>query len=87
MYPIGRDKALFSLSFGFSRERWEELANAFTAHAASNEIAFEEGSEWGKNYSIIGTRECPDGRHPVVTSVWFAGHGGTVPRLITANPE
>jgi len=86
-HPIGRDKALFFASFGFSSERWEELATALKAHAANNEVMSVEDSEWGKNYSIIGRLECPDGRKPHIKSVWFAEHGGIVPKLITAYPE
>jgi hypothetical protein len=86
-HQIGRDKALFFGSFGFSSERWEELAAALKAHAASNEVISVEDSEWGKNYSIIGELESLDGRKPRVRSVWFVEHGGTVPGLITAYPE
>jgi hypothetical protein len=86
-HPIGRDKALFFSSLGFSSERWEELASALKAHAANHEVASQEDSMWGTNYSIIGELQCPDGRQPRIRSVWFVEHGGTIPKLITAYPE
>jgi hypothetical protein len=86
-HPVGRDKALFFSAFGFARERWQELAIALKAHAVNNEISSAEDSEWGKNYAIVGKLECPDGREPRVTSVWFVEHGGTVPKLVTAYRE
>jgi len=85
-HPIGHDKARFFSSFGFSSERWKELASALKAHAANQEVASQEVSEWGTNYSIIGELECPDGRQPRIRSVWFMEHGGTIPKLSTACP-
>jgi uncharacterized protein DUF6883 len=86
-HSIGRDKAAFFLQFGFSRERWRELAAALRTHAARHEVASAEDSKWGKKYSIIGALDCPDGRAPAVRSVWFVKDGETVPTLITAYPE
>jgi len=86
-HPIGLYKAVFFSAFGFSRERWQQLARALTTHAARYEVASAADSEWGKNYSIIGELECPDGRAPRVRVVWFVKHGDTAPKLITAYPE
>jgi hypothetical protein len=86
-HPIGRDKAAFFLAFGFSGERWEDLARALKEHAAMHEIASVTESDWGKNYSIIGSLNCPDGRQPGVRSVWFVKRGETIPTLLTAYPE
>jgi hypothetical protein len=86
-HPIGRDKAAFFLAFGFSRERWEELAGALRSHAARHEVVSATESDWGKNYSIIGSLDCPDGRQPDVKSVWFVKRGETIPTLLTAYPE
>jgi hypothetical protein len=37
-HPRGKDKAIFFMRFGFSKEAWEQLADALLAHVANNEV-------------------------------------------------
>lgn len=82
----GRDKAEFFLRFGFTAERWEDLASALRVHGASHEAVMEREDEFGVRYSVDGMLGSPDGRNPSVKSVWMVDRGGSSPRLISAYP-
>jgi len=82
----GRHKAAFFAGFGFSVDPWQELAAALLQHVADHEVAKEEDSPFGKRYVVDGTMRAPDGRTPVVRSVWFIDTGTDIPRFVTAYP-
>jgi hypothetical protein len=50
----GRSKAKFFMRFGFSRESWEELAEALRNHAMNHEVTNIETSPFGIRYIIEG---------------------------------
>lgn len=85
-HPDGRGKAQFFARFGFSAGNWQVLASALLDHAAHNEVARVENSSFGTRYIVEGIMETPDGRKPVVRSVWFIEHGSRTPRFVTAYP-
>ncbi|HUT56830.1 MAG TPA: hypothetical protein VNA25_03020 [Phycisphaerae bacterium] len=85
-HPVGRLKAAFFCEFGFSAESWEALAEALAEHAASNEVAVSEKTEFGTRFAVDGPLNTPSGRHPVIRSVWFVELGQSTPRLVTAYP-
>ena len=82
----GRSKAEFFTRYGFSVDRWEELAAALLRHAAGHAIAKIEDSPFGARYIIEGGLSTPDGRVPVIRSVWFIETGAHIPRFVTAYP-
>ena len=84
--PRGRAKAAFFLSFGFSVVRWEELAEALRRHAAAHEVARIMETAYGPRYHVDGEMETPDGRNPLVRTVWQIDLGSDHPRFITAHP-
>lgn len=84
--PRGRSKANFFLGFGFSVDSWDRLARALEAHAASHEVARVVETPYGPRYYVEGLIETPDGRNPMIRTVWQVDHGTTYPRLITAHP-
>ncbi|HEY8324673.1 MAG: DUF6883 domain-containing protein [Ktedonobacterales bacterium] len=79
-------KAAFFVSFGFSLERWELLHDALLAHAALHEVVRGVDSPHGAKYIIEGSLTTPDGRNPLVRSVWIIETGSHAPRLVTAYP-
>jgi len=85
-HPDGKNKAEFFTRFGFDVERWELLANAMVRHAVRHDVVRTVESAHGTRYAVDGPLECPDGRHPLVRSVWLIEKGSRVPRLITAYP-
>ena len=85
-HRTGRSKAEFFSRFGFMAGSWEELARALVRHAAANEVAKTEDSAFGKRYIIEGPLDAPDGRSPLLRSVWFVEQGQTAPHFVTAYP-
>ena len=84
--PRGRAKTDFFLRFGFSAARWEELAEALRRHATSHAVARVLETAYGPRYHVDGEMETPDGRSPLVRTVWQIDLGSDHPRFITAYP-
>jgi hypothetical protein len=85
-HPDGKSKADFFGRFGFTSTKWEVFAEAMRIHAQKNETTKCVETGHGKRNSIDGTLEVPDGRRPMVRTVWIVETGKTAPRLITAHP-
>ena len=85
-HPLGQYKAAFFNQFGFRSDRWELLADALRKHALTNGVTARQDTVFGTRYTLQGPLEAPDGRQPIVRSVWFIDAGGTVPRFVTAYP-
>jgi hypothetical protein len=85
-HRYGSSKARFFRSFGFNVETWQTLANALRNHGARRETARVTETGFGPRYQIDGELEAPDGRRPMVRTVWQHDHGQLAPRLITAYP-
>ena len=85
-HPDKRERAKFFMSFGFSAESWKVLARALRRHAANHDVAKVEILSFGTQYVIDGIILTPDGRTPLVRSVWLVLIGESVPRFITAYP-
>jgi hypothetical protein len=79
-------KARFFLSCGFSGEDWRAFARALKAHGNAYEVLNEVVSGYGTKYEIEGPLTCPDGRKPVIRTVWQINRDELAPRLITAYP-
>ncbi|MDE2780393.1 MAG: hypothetical protein OXI91_12065 [Chloroflexota bacterium] len=84
--PDGASKARFFYLFGFRREQWQVLAQALRELCLQYEVAEVLEKEYGTQHVIIGQITSPDGRNPLVKTVWQFDHGVEVPRLITAYP-
>jgi hypothetical protein len=85
-HRYGASKARFFVQFGFHAEAWEELALALQEHGRQNEVRKARETGFGPRYEVEGELRAPDGRRPLVCSVWQVDQGETAPRLITAYP-
>ncbi len=85
-HPIGGGKARFFLSFGFRREAWNVLADAFRKHAQENLVANSISDADGVTYLVEGPLETLSGRKPYVRTIWLIETGDVAPRFITAYP-
>ena len=83
--PDGGSKAEFFARFGFRVEDWEVLAEALRRHGAHHDVVYTVDSAYGTRYAVDGRLETPDGRNPLVRTVWII-KGSRAPRLITAHP-
>jgi hypothetical protein len=86
-HPDGRAKAGFFLAHGFTADAWELLADALRAHCVQHPAQRKKESSFGARYVVDGKLRSPDGRAPLVRSVWFIDDGGGAPRLVTAYPS
>jgi hypothetical protein len=85
-HPDGAPKAAFFLRFGFSVEKWQVMAEALCFHARDNDVGNSVASSYGVRYTVDGVVQSPDGRNPLIRSVWIVEKGSRRPRLITAHP-
>src|SRR5512146_2660182 len=85
-HRVGRAKAAFFASFGFTLEGWKTLADALRLHALEHEVKTTEKTPFGMNYVVEGPLRVPDGRTPWVRVVWFVETDEAIPRLATAYP-
>ncbi|OGK08574.1 MAG: hypothetical protein A2W80_05375 [Candidatus Riflebacteria bacterium GWC2_50_8] len=83
---VGRSKAKFFNSVGFTGQNWQILAVALKEHAQKNTVTRTEKTEFGTKYSIEGKLNSPDGRNPLGRAIWFIDYGEQVPRLVTVHP-
>jgi hypothetical protein len=86
MHPVGRSKARFFRWFGFVEDAPEELAGALLAHVRNYAAASIEVSPYGTKYRVEGRLISPDGRNPLVGSVWIILDGEIIRRFVTAFP-
>ena len=85
-HPVGRHKAVFFTRFGFTADDWSALASALMQHAADHDTAFTDESPFGTRYTVEGELDTPDGRTPIIRTVWFIETGEETPRFVTAYP-
>lgn len=85
-HPDGQHKAAFFRSFGFDRDRIDELISALRRHARENPVVAVRETGFGLSYTVDGGLTAPDGRRPQMRTVWFMVPGGPAPRLVTAHP-
>ena len=86
-HPDGRGKAIFFSRFGFHTNQWQVFAAALRQHAAAHEVVAIDQTPFGTRYVIEGPLDTPDGRNPLVRTVWFIATDETIPRLVTAYPH
>jgi len=83
---IGRWKARFFLSIGFSEEKADELKDALMNVAKNGEIKSTIKTDFGVKFVVEGVIWGPGGRRAAIRTIWIAETGQDRPRLITAYP-
>lgn len=86
LHPDGSHKAEFFTRHGFRMEHWEVLREALQTHGTRHPVVKTVESTHGTRYAVDGALATPDGRNPLVRTVWLIEKGSTRPRLITAYP-
>lgn len=85
-HPIGRFKASFFRSLGYSDLAPERLEQDFRGLVARTEAIPKGGNAYGRKYEVRGTLTGPSGRQAEVVTIWIVLSGEDVPRLVTAYP-
>ena len=86
-HPKGKDKAEFFTRFGFSLAEWQILRDALLTHARVYEVTSTREVYDGTNYSLHGALSTPDGRNPLIRTVWIIREGQNIPSFVTAYPK
>jgi len=82
--PQNGGKAGLFVRFGFSQNKWEQLAEAIATHPVDNAVTVEVASLHGRKFVVRCNLRTPDGRNPCLTTVWMMDIGSSIPRLVTA---
>ena len=85
-HPIGRYKATFFRSLGYSQDTWERLEVDLRAMLAQDAEP-AEASSYGQKYVVSGSLTGPTGRSARVIAVWTILTGDDTPRFVTAYPK
>ena len=82
----GAPKAKFFTRFGFAIDRPGELAVSLRDHAVSAEVTKQLAFDFGEKFVLEGPLKTPDGRSPILISIWVREGEQPEPRLVTAYP-
>jgi hypothetical protein len=85
-HPLGRFKARFFASLGFTAENWGQLERAFREQHLPEEAEPAEAGKHGQAFIVRAILRGPTGASAPVVSVWFVRTGEGVARFITAYP-
>jgi hypothetical protein len=85
-HPVGRFKASFFVSLGYSALDWERLAADLLRHAIEYSAVPRETSQYGQKYEVRGTLTGPADKSAVLVTIWIVRCGEDFPRFVTAFP-
>jgi hypothetical protein len=86
-HPVGRFKAAFFLTLGYSAAAWTRLKDDLRSQHLSHDAIAVASTPYGQKYVIRATLVGPAGRSARVSSVWVVRAGEDFPRFVTAYPE
>ena len=84
-HPVGRFKAEFFRSMGFSSDNWLSLSDGFRAQLR-NDAKIKEKTDYGQKFEIRGVLTGPSGKTGEIVTAWIVLTGEEIPRFITAYP-
>lgn len=84
-HPVGKFKAVFFRSLGYTNDNWQEL-EAGIRSLLEQEASVEEQTEYGQKYEVRGTIAGPSNRTANLVTAWIILNGETIPRFVTAHP-
>ena len=85
-HPVGRFKARFFTSLGYSQEDWGCLAADLRSQHLTQPATLVETTRHGRKYEVRAILKGPSGHAAEVVSVWIIRAGEEVPRFVTAYP-
>jgi hypothetical protein len=85
-HPIGRYKAAFFRSRGYSQDDWETLASDIRSLLSANATVLE-ATRFGTKYAISGNITDPNGQTFGIVTIWIILKGEDAPRFVSAYPE
>jgi len=85
-HPHGSHKARFLSRFGFTSDDLQQASQAFLEHGRIHDVSSVVQTGFGPRFAVDGNLKTPDGRNPLVRTIWQMDIGEVAPRMITAYP-
>ena len=85
-HAVGKAKAKYFRSLGYTEANADKLANALLMIAKSNEIKQEVSTPYGTKYIVEGEIVTPIGSIVRIITVWVIELSDVRPRFVTAYP-
>lgn len=85
-HAVGRFKAAFFESLGYSADAWQLLEADLRALIVDAEATLGDQTNYGQKYEVRGTLKGPSGRSASIVTAWMVRLGEDVPRFVTAFP-
>lgn len=85
-HSVGRFKAVFFESLGYSADAWQQLEADLRVLAVAGEATLGDQTKYGQKYEVRGTLSGPSGRSASVVTVWIVRWGEDSPSFVTAFP-
>ncbi len=85
-HPVGRFKAVFFNSLGYSAQNWEILVNDIRTILLQNDAEKTEDSEYGQKYKITGKIVGPVKKNAHIITIWIILKDKENPQFVTAYP-
>jgi hypothetical protein len=86
-HPVGRFKARFFVSLGYTVEEWERLRDDILELARTGQVSLETHGPYGRKFEVDGILGGPSGRSAMVRSGWIIRMEEDFPRLVTVFPR
>ncbi|MEP0773217.1 MAG: adhesin [Acidobacteriota bacterium] len=86
-HPVGRFKAAFFGSLGYSRDHWHRLRRDLLLLGQSGTAEQGQRSAFGQKCEVRGILEGPSGGRAEVVTIWIVLSGEEFPRFVTAFPR
>jgi len=80
------DKSQFLAQAGYTEQHADQLADDIRQQLLALEAEFEESTEYGQIYSIVGSLIGPNGRMLQVASIWMIERATGQTKFITLYP-
>lgn len=85
-HPVGRFKATFFLSLGYTQENWRQFETDLRRQHLIKDAVLRQETSHGRKYEIRGKMTGPGGKTREIVSVWIILIGEEVARFVTAYP-
>ena len=85
-HPVGRSKAHYFRSLGYSESSVAELSDGLLEIARENDVSEAIDIEFGTKYIVKGNLRTPLDRRVEVITIWIIEGGSDAPRFVTAYP-
>jgi len=85
-HPVGRSKAHYFRSLGYSENSIAELSDGLLEIARENDVSETIDIEFGTKYIVKGSLRTPRDVLTEIITIWIIERGSDAPKFVTAYP-